>query len=247
VRTDRADPPLPTNGASSDEPRARVQRVIDNPSRDRTTTVVASLLVAFVLGALSVSVLSGGVPRPASLPIIPRGGAAGTDPDSTAATPQATTDPDAEVTAFCLNVAEWRVYATEQWLGGRVRTWSSVEVHDHGSPGDPALPVTRLVSEAVTTLGYCAPISGSERPPVTTVASAWVTSPGHDPISIALTRALPVHASALGAAWLPPVADDTRATGWPPGNYTFRLADTATGYERWFAIEVEQFVAPSAH
>lgn len=165
------------------------------------------------------------------------------------------------VSALCLEPTGWRLYATERWSDRNVRSWKSIEpVAAADGPGDPRVPFFPETSRTILTLGYCAPVTGPERPPGATTTTIYqrladdVATPSGTPAweTISPQRVQPaVGSSPLGGAWGPPaigkpgVTPAAPAAGWASGSYVFRIATGGQGaavYVRWFGVVVE--VAP---
>jgi hypothetical protein len=166
------------------------------------------------------------------------------------------------VSALCLEPTGWRLYATERWSDRLVRSWKSIEpVAAADGPGDPRIPQFPEASRAVLTLGYCAPVTGTERPPGPTTTTIYrhtdagaASRPDTAWEVIDPARVLPIAGpSQLGGAWAPPDGPDRSATasgpapGWSSGTYVFRIATEGApeaSFVRWFGVVVE--VAPVA-
>jgi hypothetical protein len=151
-------------------------------------------------------------------------------PNPVAPTPTAvpSVDPLDIVRADCQEPPSWRTYSREAWDRGQLR--SSI----------PVVPFMATVLE----LGFCAPWTGSERPPAGATVRAWRILPeisrGEG------RRAMPIPLRGVGTTLSlpygglfrpPPGADGTR---WPPGTWVFEVA--GPGWERWWAAELESAV-----
>ena len=161
-------------------------------------------------------------------------------------TPRPTTETDI-VASFCLEPTGWRVYSAERWAGQGVRAWTAVDpVRFAADAGDPRIPIVPVVSQEVHAIGFCAPVSGAERPPpdatdrvyeVTTVEVDG--QPVTRVVQMTPTRIEPPgRASYLGASYVP-----RRGSTWASGVYVIRIE--GSGYSRWFGIRVE-IVRPRA-
>jgi hypothetical protein len=169
-------------------------------------------------------------------------------------TPEGSPAENAEVAAFCLDPAGWRIYSTQRWGGRDVRSWTALTpVAGPRSPLDPAIPVTPIVSSIVRTLGYCAPVAGPDRPPAWAAVSIFRLIRARtgrvdsvDDLHPTLLRPVDV-GSALGGEYAPPAgrARGERSDGWPAGSYVFHVFDPTDGsYERWFGVEIELVESP---
>src|SRR5262245_3790768 len=65
----------------------------------------------------------------------------------------------------CLNPSGWRIAATERWGDQSIRSWRAVEPSKAWDPRASAISFAPVAAEALPLLGYCAPISGPDRPP----------------------------------------------------------------------------------
>ena len=155
-------------------------------------------------------------------------------------TPRPSTDLDA-VAGFCLEPSGWRVYSVEHFGGQRVRSWTALTPATSATgPTDPRIPVIPVVSQAVLALGYCAPVYEPDKPPSNATTRIYrvgtVTIAGEKVMraaEISPTRIEPPGiASSLGAVYAP-----VQGTSWMDGTYIVRVE--ASGYARWFGIQVE--------
>jgi hypothetical protein len=171
--------------------------------------------------------------------------------------PAPTPSPDVDlerVAAFCLEPAGWRLFATEEFGRQRVRSWKTMEPAVAAvGPGDPAIPFIPEASQAVLTLGYCAPVEGPERPPgatVTTIYQRAETDAGED-VWVEI-EPQPVQSagagSRLGGAWRAPgqarpSLGEGAEQGWASDAYVFRIAtigaEDEVPFVRWFGVVVE--------
>lgn len=161
---------------------------------------------------------------------------------------------DLAAAELCRWPSGWRVFAHQDWLGRQVRTWTAVQPIAASRPGDAAIPVVRLRSEAIPLLGFCAPVAG-----VATNASAhanarvsavgtsapavsvWRVEDDAPPAPVPVARVDPDAPSALGSL-LAPLESGRRLPTWPPGHYVFRVSEAgpAAGASPgwWWAVEV---------
>jgi hypothetical protein len=164
--------------------------------------------------------------------------------------PSATPGPPTEqdlVAPFCLQPSGWRVYAAERWSDRDVRSWRSAEVTSRATrPEDIRIPVTPLASQQILLLGYCAPVSGPEKPPTDVDVSVFRLPDRAEgpPIRLTLMRVQPVlRASSLGGVYAPP--DSSGPAEWKDGTYVFRIgAPGRNAYVRWLAVRIH--VTPRA-
>jgi hypothetical protein len=221
------------------EPRTEPVRPPEDGHRPALTVVV----VAVVL--VTIAVIK---PWPGPIPFaLPAAAPAGTPVAIPSTTPGPPSD-DALVDAFCLQPSGWRIYAAERWSDRDVRSWRSADaIAGATGPSDPRIPVTPLASHWIMSLGYCAPISGVDRPPAEAAVTVFqVPDAGSAaPELLALQRLQPaLRASALGAVFAPPSGPrggkTGPASGWQDGTYVFRIGGaTRDNFVRWLGVRVE--------
>jgi hypothetical protein len=211
--------------------RPALVRIAD---RGRWPLVLTALIAVFLIGAMLKPWAS--APRHQALVQAPT-------PQPTAVSPSVEPDPLAGLRAQCEEPAGWRVYSRGGFLDLAVRVWRSVVPATVAiGPLDPAVPLIQVgpVNKAV---GYCAPWTGTERPPDVSLVSAWRLgrdAGGSTAVPVALVRVAPDRASVLGALYAGP-ADRSGPVGgpdagWPDGRYVFAVR--APTWERWWAIDV---------
>jgi hypothetical protein len=165
--------------------------------------------------------------------------------------PAPPTDTDrANVSEMCLEPIGWRLFATERWADRVARRWVHVvPLAGASGPADPRIPLITEPSLAVLSVGYCAPVSGPERPPPavsTTIYRLRHGSAATDPLGwdvIRPPRILPtVDESSLGGAWASPGGAATSTTGWADATIVIRIAAARPGpedYTRWFGAVID--------
>ena len=191
------------------------------------------------------------------------GSSAGAAVPASAAAPAPSLDPGRALAAeMCLEPSGWRMFATERFSNWLVRSWVLVEpLVGASGPDDPRIPFIDETSMAVLNLGYCAPISGPDRPSTaarTTIMAKWSAAPGAPTTSgdppppthwdvIQPRQVLPtLGASPYGGSWSPPGPDDA---SWPSGAFVFEIGEAGpdtTASHRWFGVIVN-LRAPVAH
>jgi hypothetical protein len=202
--------------------------------RGRWPLVLTGLIVVFLIGALLKPWAS--APRHQAL-------VQAATPQPTEVPPSVEPDPLAGLRAQCEEPAGWRVYSRGGFLDLAIRVWRSVVPATVAiGPLDPAVPLIQVgpVNEAV---GYCAPWTGTERPPDVSLVSAWRLgrdADGSTAVPVALVRVAPDRATVLGALYAGP-ADRSGPVGgpdagWPDGRYVFAVRSPT--WERWWAIDV---------
>lgn len=144
--------------------------------------------------------------------------------------------PATVVAPTCAYPLSWRLASVGDWGGRTARVSSAADAVAATGPGDPRIPFTSIASTTVEAFGWCAPVSGSERPPLE--AAATLFRLGSDgPREIAHDRLEPAAPNALGELWMP-VRQSSGRSPWPPGRYVIRLAAPGGGFERFLGIEV---------
>jgi hypothetical protein len=162
-----------------------------------------------------------GVPVPGSSP-----GATGSE--APAAAYQAPT---------CAYPISWRTASLQLWAGRDARVWTAAEAVSALGPADPSIPFHPIASDTVEAIGWCAPVSGADRPPATAAAVLYRLGNG-TATEVPVHRLEPAAASALGELWAPmPVAGD-RPPRWPDGRYVIRLATPSGDYVRYLGLDV---------
>ena len=161
------------------------------------------------------------------------------------------TDTDrAIVSEMCLEPSGWRLFASERWADRIARRWVHVvPVAGASGPADPRIPLINEPSLAVLSVGYCAPVSGPERPPSavsTTIYRLRHGSAVRDPLAwdvIRPPRVLPtLDESSLGGAWASPGSTATSTTGWADATIVIKIAAARPGaedYTRWFGAVID--------
>jgi hypothetical protein len=161
------------------------------------------------------------------------------------------TDTDrAIVSEMCLEPNGWRLFATERWPDRVARRWVHVvPLAGASGPADPLIPLIGEPSLAVLAVGYCAPVSGPERPPsavTTTIYRLRHGGAADDPLAwdvIRPPRVLPtLDESSLGGAWASPGSTATTTTGWADATIVLRIAGARPGaedYTRWFGAVID--------
>jgi hypothetical protein len=125
----------------------------------------------------------------------------------------------------------------QMWAGARARVWTAAEAVPATGVVDPSIPFNLVGSEAVEAIGWCAPVSGPERPPLAARATLFRLVDGVA-TEVAVDRLEPVTRDALGELWLPRVQPEGRRPEWAPGRYVIRLATPSGGYARYLGLRV---------
>jgi hypothetical protein len=253
--TGRPDQPRPPAGLTPDEtgearlaPGEQVridEAVVRVSGRGRGPTVAAALVAgAFLVGLVRPwDWLTGGaaaVPAPPAM-VADTGRAAPSPYAGIVALPpsaQAGGDPEpASAAATCAYPAAWRTATIQMWAGARARVWTAAEAAPASGADDPSIPINLVTSDTVEAIGWCAPVTGPDRPPLTAEATLFRLVDGVA-TEVAVDRLEPVARDALGELWLPREQAGGRRPLWAPGRYVIRLATPSGGYERFLGLRV---------
>jgi hypothetical protein len=145
----------------------------------------------------------------------------------------------------CAYPETWRVASVQDWAGRTAHVWSAAEAVRATGPGDPSIPFFAIVSSTVTAIGWCAPVTGDERPPLVAAGTLYRLD-ADGPHALPFDRLEPAAPDALGELWVPVAQSVGRRPPWAPGRYVIRLAAPAGGYERYLGIEVVSAVRGDA-
>ena len=219
---------------------------VSEPRGAHRDVAAVSLAVVLLLGVALVK--PWGQPKP--------GGTIETGPSPSASVAvELTTSPtpiteESLVRGFCLQPSGWRIFTTEHWTDHDIRVWRSAEgTADAIDAADSRIPMTPVASRSVTTLGFCAPVSGPERPPRDATVALYRVDPGGQPRLLAARRVQPVERpSPLGTVFSPPLSknvDVDEHNSWPSGVYVFRVGGERAGYVRWVGATIDILAAPS--
>jgi hypothetical protein len=174
-------------------------------------------------------------PEPLATPVP----AASRAPSAELATPvPVPTAPTAESAAsgLCFGVAEWRVVAAEIWSDRPVRAWIAAEGRIAHDPLDPNIVFTPVVATAVSSLGFCAPVIGADRPPTDAAVALWRLDDS-GPMALRPRVREPAVPTPYGRLWWPVVAPGADPGTWAAGRYVVGFA-ASSGYVRFLGIEV---------
>ena len=209
--------------------------VVRVAGRGHGPTIAAALVAgAFLVGLVRPwDWLTGGaVSTPASLAAAERDGAT--------PSPPVRADGDAAPiigAPTCGYPTSWRTSTIQRWAGARARVWTAAEASPAQGADDPSIPFNLVASEAVEAIGWCAPVSGPDRPPLAAEATLFRLVNGAA-TEIVIDRLEPVARDALGELWLPPEVSGRPRPLWAPGRYVIRLAAESGGYVRYLGLEV---------
>jgi hypothetical protein len=214
--------------------------------RGRGVTIAAVLIVtAFTIGVL----------RPWDW-LLPgaASGPGGTGPDASSAVlsratptlpPGATPEPTARAPfPTCGYPESWRSATLQRWAGQRARVWTAVSVAPASRPDDPAVPFQVIAGEDFRAIGWCAPVSGEERPPSGAIARLYRIEDGVA-VETPHVRLEPPASTALGELW-GPVTTQTGATAtWPLGRYVIELLTPDGTWSRYLGLELRSAIEPA--
>lgn len=147
----------------------------------------------------------------------------------------------------CAYPSSWRTASLQLWAGREARVWTAAEAVVATGPADPSIPFHPIASRQVEAVGWCAPVTGPDRPPAVAAGTLFRLL-GGVATQVAVRRLEPAAASALGELWAPVPADDGRPARWPDGRYVIRLATPDGGFVRYLGLEVgvvDRVAAPS--
>ena len=205
-------------------------------SRRGTGPVIVAALVAaaFLLGLVRpwdwlAGAPPSGDPDPRSLRAV--GTAAPGRPPS----PGATAAPVEGAT--CGYPSSWRTASISFWAGARAHIWTAARAVPANGPDDPAIPFHAIASDTVEAIGWCAPVTGPERPPLTADGTLYRLR-GGAAVEVPTDLLEPAAGDALGELWVPVQRAVGRRPPWPPGLYVIRLATPSGTYERYLGIDV---------
>ncbi|HYO44673.1 MAG TPA: hypothetical protein VES19_15850 [Candidatus Limnocylindrales bacterium] len=137
----------------------------------------------------------------------------------------------------CGYPTSWRTAAVSFWAGARARVWTAAEAVAATGPDDPSIPFHPIASDRVEAIGWCAPITGPDRPPLAAVGTLFRVRDGVAS-EVAVDRLEPAEPDALGELWMPPAPTVGRRPEWAPGHYVIRLAVPSGSYARYLGLEV---------
>lgn len=233
---------------SPDNPMYAAVPVVPVSRAGRRPAAVIAVSALFVLAALVKPWGSADGSRPALADAgtaLVRGGQTAAPPASVvaAATPTATDR------GPCGSGAEWLLLAHETVIGREVVALLAVDAVPATGPLDPSIPFTRLVSPAVTALGFCAPDgrtaaaaalravawSAGRGRPARIIATGWPEGAAM-PYPGAQAAVVPSPPPALSAEVVSPVMSPGPAS-WPTGRYVLQLTRDG-GRATWLGLEI---------
>jgi hypothetical protein len=226
------------------EEEALAQAVRPVGPRGRGATVAAVLIVlAFVVGLVRPWDFLAGVsarrgPASDGPAAVARGnptpGEASEDPGG----PLGSVDDAAETAPTCGYPQSWRSATLQLWAGHRARVWSAAEAAVAARPDDPSIEFNVVAGEDFTAIGWCAPVSGPDRPPVSARGSLFRIDEDGTASQQSYARLEPPAATSLGELWVPAGQGASAAPAWPVGRYVIGLATADGSWSRWLGLEL---------
>jgi hypothetical protein len=139
----------------------------------------------------------------------------------------------------CLYPMGWRVSSVESASGVVARVWRAAEPTAAAGPTDPGIDFIRIATERVTGVGWCAPATGSDQPPMSVKASLFrVVDQVAEPVDVMLLES--VEPTPLGDLWGPRESPSNSAPrSWSNGRYAIRLATADGSWVRWLGLEIQ--------
>jgi hypothetical protein len=210
--------------------------VVTVARRGRGPGLVAALVAgAFVIGLVRPWDWVDGGPRDTAGPN-PDAGAVGEAPAASAA-PVDGGPAGSYQSPTCAYPSSWRTASLRRWGGREARVWAAAEASSASGPADPAILFHAIPSEVVDAIGWCAPVTGPERPPPAAAGTLFLIRDGVAD-EVAVDRLEPASANALGQLWAPLPGEDERRRPWQPGRYVIRLATPSGSYVRYLGLDV---------
>ena len=210
----------------------------------RGPVLVTGLVVAaFLLGLFRPWDLLG---PPAAVPAVTTPGLGDAAPDevtpddgvpASTGTALRTAPPVPRTAITCALPSQWRSSTIEDWTGRQARVWKAVEVVQASGPDDPSIPFEPIVSPTVTAIGWCAPVTGPDRPPQNLTASLYRLRDGAA-VQVVYDRLEPAAPDALGELWVPLPRSVGNRPSWPLGRYVIELRSASGGYVRYLGLEL---------
>jgi len=141
----------------------------------------------------------------------------------------------------CAFPQQWRTATIEDWNGRRARVWKATEVVAALGPDDPAIRFEPVFAATITAIGWCAPVEGPERPPLTVSATLYRLVDGVA-VETPYDRLEPGEPDALGELWVPTARRIGNRPPWPMGRYVIELRSPSGSYLRYLGLELSDRV-----
>jgi hypothetical protein len=215
--------------------------------RGRGATIAAVLIVAaFLVGVLRPWDLLGSAGADARPDASAGAVVDGSEPSdgeqvAVAASPSPTTGPltaDRAAAGVCGYPQGWRSATIQEWAGRRAHVWTAVDVVEATGPTDPAIPFQVVAGEDFTAIGWCAPVEGESRPPLSATGRLFVIGEDGTATELPYRRIDPEIPSALGELWTPAEGAGSAAEPWPVGRYVIQLETGSGEWQRWLGLDL---------
>ncbi len=122
--------------------------------------------------------------------------------------------------------------------------WTAVDVAQASDPADPAIDFQVVAGEDFTAIGWCAPVTGDERPPATAAGRLFRIGDDGTAVELPYARLEPPASSALGELWVPAERSSTPTGSWPVGRYVIALATPDGAWSRELGLELRTAPPP---
>ena len=211
--------------------------------RGRGAVVATGLItLAFVVGLVRPwDWLAGTQAREATAPSSPSGAAAaaGSPGATTEGGPSPTPAPgsDAAAAQVCDYPQSWRSATMQDWAGRRARVWTAIQAVTATGPLDPSIDFQVIAGDHFTAIGWCAPVLGPDRPPLSATGRLFRVTSGKavEPRSVLLEPAAP---NALGELLAPAPGSNGVNGTWEPGRYVIEMATPERSWVRFIGLEL---------
>jgi hypothetical protein len=213
--------------------------------RGRGPTIAAVLIVAaFLVGVLRPWDLLGAGGTDAGPGPSPPTAADGEAPSGGEAAPPTASPSTGPLTAdraaagVCGYPQGWRSATIQEWAGRRAHVWTAVDVVEATGPTDPTIPYQVVAGEDFTAIGWCAPVEGESRPPLSATGHLFMIDPDGSATELPYSRIDPSIPSALGELWTPADAVGSADPAWPVGRYVIQLGTPSGEWQRWLGLDL---------
>ena len=116
--------------------------------------------------------------------------------------------------------------------------WTAIDVTEASGPTDPAIPFQIVAGDDFTAIGWCAPVEGDERPPVSATGRLFVLDADGTATELPYARIEPGVPSALGELWAPAAHGTSTEAAWPVGRYVIELQTASQSWRRWLGLDL---------
>jgi hypothetical protein len=160
-----------------------------------------------------------------------------------AATPDLETASARELERMCASPSGWRVSTLQLWTGRTrpIRSWAVVDPVEASGPTDRRIPIIPVAADRISAIGYCAPESGDDLPPVDATAALFSVDAEGAHLLTAV-RLEPRAETSMGVLWAPNPRtgrrDPISRRSWPDGVYVIHMSDPSGSFDRWLGAEL---------